>query len=193
LLYTVWPGRGGMRYVMPMMPLYLYFMYQGVLQITACGLARKLRIFGAALLLASLLAESGYFAHANLQNDRRMDGPYDSDSTEMFGFVKTHAAKNARLLFFKPRAMRLLTGRAAFASDRFEDLAKVDYVVIQKMFDRSNQIQLPAEAAVEWVFENESFVVYRVRGAGTPKNSFSVRGVRRTLNEGPVLITSFPA
>ena len=29
LLYTVWPGRGDMRDVIPMMPFYLYFIFQG--------------------------------------------------------------------------------------------------------------------------------------------------------------------
>ena len=152
-----------MRYIMPMMPFYLYFMYQGVAHMAACGLARsrKWGVICGVMLAASLLAESSYIAFVNLQNDRRITGPYDADSTEMFRFVTSHTARDARLMFFKPRAMRLLTGRVAFASNRPEDLAKADYLVIQKMFDCCNQISQPASEAMECVFENNGFVVYR--------------------------------
>jgi hypothetical protein len=164
LLYTAWPGRGGMRYVMPMMPFYLYFMFQGV-SFALLNRTAKLRTFGlvcGVLIAASFLVESAFVAHENLANERRIEGPFEAESVELFEFVRRHTARDARLMFFKPRAMRLLTGRRAFASNRVEDLARADYLIVQKTFDRCNQVESPPGEAVVHVFENRTFVMYRI-------------------------------
>jgi hypothetical protein len=173
LLYTAWPGRGGLRYVLPMLPFYLYFMFQGACVVLNhltkdCPSPRdvpglcKVAFSCCLLLTASLLAESAYFAYCNMQNDRAILGPYDADSIEMFAFVRQHTASDARLMFFKPRAMRLLAQRLAFASNRPADLAKADYLVIHKKFEICNQIRFPRSDAVEHVFENSTFVIFRI-------------------------------
>lgn len=173
-LFILWPEQQGVRFLFPLLPLLVYFAYQGM---TAASFALTSRFAraGSWLTRAFWLAIALSFAWTSLaaarDNLAQGRGPYgnvfDPLSLEMFEFVKSDTPPESVVAFYKPRALRLFTGRDTLLIDDCNALGKADYVVLRKSRGAVDQIA-PAEIAacnpsvrVTEAFENGKFIVYR--------------------------------
>jgi hypothetical protein len=85
---------------------------------------------------------------------------------ETYKFIKNNTPSDSVIVFFKPRAMRLMTDRNALALTECERIPEGDYVALSKKVGEN--LQIPPEQIDECnlplhkVFENRRFVVYEV-------------------------------
>ncbi len=175
LIHVLWPPVQGLRYVFPLLPVYLHFVLLGLrwgIQALQGATARVVRVLTLCLGILVLVQFAGFlFHHAkeNLSKGRLAgDGPYAPHSQEMFAFVRQEIEKEAVVVFFKPRVMRMLTDRQSIMVNRPEDLSRGDYLCIYMGEDAYDQLPkgtvavLLGEGMLERLYANPGFEVYRV-------------------------------
>jgi hypothetical protein len=168
-LYVIWPFFQGLRFLYPILPFFVYFVFRGAQAISGkiFGDRRKLaRLVEACLISVVLLLSldrSLGLALENLQNDRQQSGPYDAISQEMFAFIRTATQPEDIVAFEKPRVLRMMTGRTAYRAGSCDDLGDADYLLISKNeigpYALNECAQYPGLQAA---FENQGFVIYRI-------------------------------
>lgn len=101
------------------------------------------------------------------------NGPYSEATQDMVAFIKRTVPPGARVSFFKPRAMRLLTGYETIRIWQDDHLECADYYVISRHLEDLRRVDgmvgQPAEASFtshrrspfESIFENEQFAIYK--------------------------------
>lgn len=171
--FALWPGRQGLRYIFPLLPFYMYFLMTGLKDFQAKRKNSKFDLPKACFyfLIAFFLIQTSFFAYRNMSNGRHMaEGPFTPESAEMFRFINENAGREKVMVFFKPRAMTLLSGRNAFMTKDMSRLAdKGDYLVINKKIDY-DQVAIEGDEFREklssgfftQVFENSGFIIYRI-------------------------------
>jgi hypothetical protein len=155
-----------------MLPFFVYFAVQGIKAMLAkVGENQKSMVqkgaYAYLLLIAALFAyNAGWNAYGNLRANREINGPFDPLSMETYEFIKTQTPPESVIVFFKPRALRLMTGRDALALTECERVLEGDYVALSKKVGEN--LQIPPEQIdkcnlpLDKVFENRRFVVYEV-------------------------------
>ena len=163
-LLVAWPStRQGLRFIYPILPLYLYFVLRES-QFRAVGRfgSRPLQ-FGwvwAAISLAAALAQIGWQATIP-----RVDGPYQKDVVDLFALVRQQVGAADRVSFFKPRVLTLYTGRfAADVSDPGDPRAEPIHWFIYRR-SHPETIARAQRYDLEEVFRNATFVVLKRRSA----------------------------
>ena len=172
-LFVTWHQRQGLRFIMPVLPFYVLFMLMGVE--AACSASRRHARAWRALALLVLWCIVMSFALVsltnadNIQRDRHIDdGPFTADASEMFEFVRTQTPADSVIVFFKPRALKLLTGRQSFQSDRLQDLVPGMYVCLYLATGGYNQLQLDTaerlmtEGRLQAVSRSGRYALFRV-------------------------------
>jgi hypothetical protein len=170
-LYISWPETQGLRFLFPILPVMVLLAAQGWrflsdrLPADRRPPARRLGAGLVGVVVGLSLFASAQFAWANLQNDRSLNGPFDPVSAQMFEFVRDHTPPDSVMIFFKPRAMRLLTDRDAFATDACADFPGGDYVVLHEKQGSNGQVADPEtcpNVTLQVVFNNQRFTVYEL-------------------------------
>ena len=169
LLFMLWPETQGLRFIYPILPLFILIAAQGALWL-ADRLSQPLlgkAAFGFWLTLTAIsFGVSAWNGWINLKDDRYINGPFDPVSSEMFEFIREKTPPDSVIIFFKPRVMRLLTDRDSFLTDRCGDLTKGDYIVIHEKQGGNGQLTQQAleacGAPLESVFNNKRFTVYKI-------------------------------
>ena len=174
-LFIVWPDQQGIRFLFPLLPLLVYFAYRGM-EAASFALTERhprlglwfTRVFW--LVIAATFAWTSFgLARDNLAGGR---GPYgnvfDPISLEIFEFIKSDTPAESVIAFYKPRALRLFTGRDSLLVDACDALPMADYIVLRKSRGAVDQVS-PADVTtcnpsvqVTELFDNEKFVVYQV-------------------------------
>jgi len=174
-LFIVWPDQQGIRFLFPLLPLLVYFAYRGM-EAASFALTERhprlglwfTRVFW--LVIAATFAWTSFgLARDNLAGGR---GPYgnvfDPISLEMFEFIESDTPAESVIAFYKPRALRLFTGRDSLLVDACDALPMADYIVLRKSRGAVDQVS-PADVTtcnpsvqVTELFDNEKFVVYQV-------------------------------
>jgi hypothetical protein len=167
-----WPEWQGYRFLFPMLPFFVYFAMQGI-RVTLAKMDENQKsraqkgAYAYLLLIAALFAyNSGWIAYGNLRANREINGPFDPLSMETYEFIKTETPPESVIVFFKPRAMRLMTDRDALALTECERILEGDYLALSKKVGEN--LQIPPEQIDECnlrldkVFENRRFVVYQI-------------------------------
>ncbi len=171
VLFITWPERQGLRFIFPILPLILLIAAEEMYRRMEKRPSEKKPIdqwIGAGLagiLIILSLYVSAHVSWANLQNDRTINGPFDPVSAAMFEFVREQTPPDSVVIFFKPRAMRLLTDRDSFMTESCEDFSRVDYVVFHEKQGENGQVPDPeacTNAGLSVVFNNQRFTVYQV-------------------------------
>jgi 4-amino-4-deoxy-L-arabinose transferase-like glycosyltransferase len=175
---VAFPAHGGPRFLYAIWPLLVLFAFDGLTwgaerlrsahQLAAVPAAYS---FWFALIIVSVSAcvQAG---RANLSAGRIPPraawGAFSPTSEQMYAFVRSQTAADSVIIFFKPRAMRLMTGRDSIMMLRCSRLRRGDYVIIERTRGGVEQIS-PREIAScgpaldpNPVFENEEFTAYRV-------------------------------
>jgi hypothetical protein len=174
-------GFQGMRYLLPVFPLYLYYAVAGI-QFSAEFLDRRI----AAVLLATVLVCA---ADVYLSEYRKQDfsvvanGISTPDAVAMFDYIGKMTGPRDIIVFRKPRVMALLTNRDSSVYPpnynpplllRYLDVLGADYVVAGRfgMDDRTLKPvigEYPNRFAP--VFSSGDFTVYRYLAAKVPSGS----------------------
>jgi hypothetical protein len=172
LVIWTWPEWQGYRFIFPMLPFFIYFALQGIrVTLSKIGESQKNILkkgFYAYLLLIAIFFayNSGTNAYVNLRADREINGPFDPLSIETFDFIQNETSPDSVIVFFKPRAMRLMSDRNALALTECDRIPEGDYLVLSKKVGEN--LQIPPERIGECklhldkVFENRRFIVYKL-------------------------------
>jgi len=206
VLLLVWPYTQGLRYVVPLMPFYIHYLFIGIRWAVEAIGGRRRRVAGAPeavealggrgqraagvveaagawrrsiagaaavgvlVVIAALFARGSVSRAVDNMRARRAApvGPYMETAREMFDFVKAGTAGDASIIFFKPRAMRMFTGRPALVVDKPDEIDRGDYlcyyVMKQPFYELplADVIRLVDGGRLVPVFANADFRVYRV-------------------------------
>jgi hypothetical protein len=180
-LYVVYPPLAGIRFLFPIFPFYLSFTLTGLQALQGDAVAepsalrRALCILPVAFILVCFVVQSSSNARENLGRNRAtIEGPFTESSSAMFSFIRQETDPDNTLVFYKPRVMRMMTGRKAYLSYEAQGLGLADYLVVgfqkERQFSPETAEQLAEQGLAERVFENTDFRVYRLTGRNQ-KNS----------------------
>lgn len=173
-LYIVWPYQEGLRFVFPLIPIYVYFLILGLrwlgLAVSGIGEFYTLPLAGLALAFA---VSSAYLTYCNLSRERSVpQGPYTEHATEMFAFITHNTSLEDVIVFRKPRVMRLFTGRPSLMIDKVDDVGRGKVLVFDKSQNQKwHQLKAPekevlvSDKKIDLVFQNDEFEVYRLKRA----------------------------
>jgi hypothetical protein len=171
VVMVIWPEWQGIRFIFPLIPLLIYFAFQGMLAAVR-ALPGRFDLPGRGvtylfwLVLAGLfLFHSGTRAYTNLKDERRINGPFDPFTSDMYNFVRAETPSDSVFVFFKPRAFRLFTDRDAIMSLECDRLLLGDYVVLHRTWEYSQILPSQIEecnSPLVTVYENRRFIVYEV-------------------------------
>lgn len=167
-----WPEWQGYRFIFPLLPFFQFFAFRGIQFImtkfpkTVLQGMKTLVYTMLAFFCATFIFTSTDNALENLNTGRQINGPFDPVSKETYEFIKMETAPDDILIFFKPRAIRLMTERIALASTECERMYLGDYLVLSKKVGEN--LQIPPERIsecnlpLERVFQNRRFIVYEL-------------------------------
>jgi hypothetical protein len=174
-LFIVWPDQQGIRFLFPLLPLLIYFAYQGMTA-TAFALTSQFPRAGQWITRGFWLVIVAAFAWTSLglarDNLAQGRGPYgnvfDPISIEMFEFIQSETPADSVIAFYKPRALRLFTDRNSLLVDDCNALPLAKYVVLRKSRGGVDQIS-PGDVEtcypsvlVTRVFVNDKFLIYQI-------------------------------
>lgn len=166
-----WPEWQGIRFIFPLLPIFVYFAFQGMATVTAkLPNAYQLTSKGISsafwlVIIGIFLYTSGNLAYSNLKDNRKINGPFDSFSTDTYNFIRAKTSPDSVIVFYKPRAMRLFTDRDTLMSTECDRLTLGDYLVLSYKAENS---QIPPDEIGKCgldllkVFENQKFIVYEL-------------------------------
>lgn len=171
VLWT-WPEWQGYRFIFPLLPFFIYFAFWGFK--SALGklgekqeaLGQRITYACTLLIVAGFAFISGSNAYGNVRSGREINGPFDPYSIATYEFIKNETPPNSVIVFFKPRAMRLMTDRDALALTECDRMAEGDYLALSKKVGEN--LQIPPERidecnlSLERVFQNRRFIIYQV-------------------------------
>lgn len=173
LVHITWPYWQGPRFIFPLLPVFIYFSFQGM-KFLLGKLSGNFHNQGLWFLYSSWLVIACIFlfissrnAYDNLQNGRSINGPFDPYSREVYNYIKGKTPAESIVVFFKPRVMRLMTDRDAIMSMECDRIPKGDYLVLSRKVGRNQQI--PPEdidacnLPLYEVFKNTRFIIYQIR------------------------------
>ncbi len=195
----LWPYNAGARYLIPVIPFYFFYVVVGLRTIED-----KLGRFGSALTvcaasLAFIIYGARYYAAMRIPEPPGIDSP---NAQSLFAFFRNTTRRDAVVIFKKPRALALYTGRRAaiYATSlrcdpwQFIDQIHATHVALirRSRQDSSYLAQLRQERpnSVRQVFANDEFTVYRLpssptRGPSPRSPATKANGCRTTASPVP--------
>jgi hypothetical protein len=175
LLLILWPERQGLRFLFPVLPFYLSLTLTGLETVVKgrSPLSWSSVVFLAPVFIVVVffIISAGRIAYENMAHGREpVDGPFTPTAVAMFQFVAQNTAVESTVIFFKPRAMALLTGRHALMINEPAELDRGDYICLfhGDGDDIAGQVsaedfqQFAETRTVQLVFENAEFTLYKV-------------------------------
>ena len=172
ILLVIWPIWQGPRFIFPLLPIFIYFAFQGMKSFIK-KFSDKYHQIGQKILYVFWLSIACIFlfnaainAYANLRNNRSINGPFDPYSVEVYDFIKQKTPANSLIIFFKPRAMRLMTDHDAIAITECEGIPLGDYLILSRKVGEN--LQIPPEdidscnLPLDEVYRNRRFIIYEI-------------------------------
>jgi hypothetical protein len=151
--YIVWPFRQGIRYVFPILPFLVYFLVVGVLAVTPKNVV--FRSAGYAVLTLYLLGG----VRSALQFSRvPTDAVTTPEMQSIYSYITGNIPEDQIIVFYKPRALRLFTGRNAIRvrDDRLT-LSGASYFL-----DGNKTARFARDGRFSVIFRTDGFVLYRI-------------------------------
>lgn len=173
LVHITYPYWQGPRYIFPLLPIFIYFAFQGM-KFAVEKLSEKYRTTGQRVFYGFWIAIIGYFlftsgsaAYVNVQSGRQINGPFDPVSFEVYDFVERKTPPDSVLIFYKARAMRLMTDHPTIMINECDGMLKGDYLILSKKVGENNQVP-PEEIdacnlPLDKVFDNRRFIIYEIQ------------------------------
>lgn len=177
-MYIVFPERQGIRYLFPIIPIYILYIVLGGKSLLEMTKTKHNPAFIFILFLAvfSIAAQFGLvnrqYAILNMSTNRiERHGPYYPQTMDVFEYVRDSTESDSIIVFFKPRAMNYLSNRNSFIMNSCEGLGCGDYLVwLTGERVQSNPRQMSfeelqgciAEKRVNLVFSNDEGSVFEI-------------------------------
>lgn len=173
-LSVIWPERQGLRYLFPVLPFYISFALSGLEMLLGGPTpverrVRRLVCYIPVFLVIFYFGKAASLgAYYNLHENREVAiGPFTATSQSMFSFVKEHTEENSTVIFFKPRVMRLMTGRKSVMISNMEQISRGDYLCLYLRNDADDYQVSPAairglleQGSARLVYMNSEFSVF---------------------------------
>ena len=172
IVHVTYPYWQGARYVFPVLPIFIYFTFQGI-KTAIAKLPEKYHLIGErvhlgfwGLLAVILLFNASVYAIVNLKNNRSINGPFDRYSMEVYEYINEKTPAESVIVFFKPRVMVLMTGHNAIMSMDCAHILHGDYLVLSRKVGENQQI--PPEdidncnLPLKEVLRNRRFIVDKI-------------------------------
>ena len=173
IVHVTYPYWQGPRYIFPLLPVFIYFTFQGMKSVTrripeTYERTSQRILYGFWGLLAGIfLFTSGTHAYVNLQSNRQINGPFDPYSREVYNYIKEKTSPDSVVVFFKPRVMVMMTGHPTIMSTECERMLKGDYLVLSRKVEENQQIAPDdigdCNLPLNEVLKNNRFVVYEIQ------------------------------
>jgi 4-amino-4-deoxy-L-arabinose transferase-like glycosyltransferase len=172
IVHITYPYWQGPRYIFPLLPIFIYFAFQGMKFLIA-KLPEENQWMGQRMFHAFWLLMIGYFlvvsgnrAINNLQNGRAINGPFDPFSVEVYDWIERKTPPDSVLIFYKARVMRLMTDHPSIMINECDGMLKGDYLIVSKKVERNNQVPLDeidsCNLLLDKELENRRFVIYKI-------------------------------
>jgi hypothetical protein len=174
LLLTAFPFDGGGRYYLPLLAPFFLLLALGAYEFAtrlamhgprgAAIVASPLSRYAPAAVCILLLSLQLRGAQPDV-HDAGVDAPLGTAAGELASWIDRHVPPEARVGFFRPRGLRLLTGRLALGISDPRNLDRVDwYVWTRESRDDLRQVSLESllapEAGFVRVHDQGPFVVF---------------------------------
>jgi len=172
LMLVIWPEWQGPRFIFPLFPIFIYFTYQGM-KTALTKLPEQYHqpsqsvFYGFWILIGGIfLVTSSTSAYVNLRNNRSINGPFDPYSIQVYDYVKEKTPPDSVIVFFKPRAMRLMTDHDTIMSTECDRMSQGDIIVLSRQVGENQQIA-PEEIGscnvpLNEVLRNRRFIIYEI-------------------------------
>ncbi len=176
-LLVIWPCAAYQkRFLVTVLPAFLLWVGAGAAALTRWCPVISTRLASGAVGVAVLLSYAA--AYTRLEAGPPREGVTDPAARELFDFVRASTPEQSVLLFQKPRALALYTGRRASAHHVPKSDAELwlylrsivaTHLVVGQPFPSSKSILegfvSRNRERLELVFQNDKFSVYRLRRA----------------------------
>ncbi len=169
------PASQGVRYIIPIFPFFLYFLFIGLSKTTLSLLMSNKQkylkinavyLFSAALLIISFVQiQHNTYRNIIFNKTEVMQGPYTADSIEFFDYIKKNIDINAVIDFRKPRAMSLYTDRRSIITLSLEQLlnSPADYTTYIKDIPWWYKYDVEyLKNNFNCIFENKTFILCKM-------------------------------
>ncbi|WP_281793874.1 hypothetical protein [Desulforhabdus amnigena] len=176
LLYIFWPERQGLRFLFPVLPFCVSFALIGMeafqdVQDGSTKIKQFLRKKVSFLLIFFVISSFGIrsirYAYLNIIHNREISiGPFTATSEKMFSFINENTKPESTVIFFKPRVMRMMTGRKSIIRDTAKGLSSGDYLCLKN--EAGDQVSpkvimyLSEHGAAQLIYENSEFKIYQL-------------------------------
>ena len=180
LIIGLWPTNQGIRHLMPIIPLFLFYCFyflQEIAEVRPRGALRGLTMLIFPLILLGIsLTYFNYYTSDSFGPIK--EGPFKKESQELFSYIKQNTQPDDVFIFNKPSAMALFTLRDTSIHretaidqenwDYFNEIS-ADYLVQRSgaiIKYHSNSLDgfvSRNQANLENVFSNADFVVFKIK------------------------------
>ncbi len=182
-LYVVWPSQQGLRFLFPVLPVYILFAALGIKELAAFVARSRARILEYAALWAVLFlcvvmgSSAASLAVQNMERGRAdTQGAYARGALAAYQYVQDNTEADAVVAFRRPRVFFLSTHRLSFSPNaEIERLKDADYLlIVSGMPDSSRQvtdlytpeqIQEKFGFTLEQMHQDANFTLYRIEKA----------------------------
>lgn len=191
-LLLVVPFIQGNRYLLPIVPFLLFYIFLGLEVFIKASTSRHLRFAPGVLTMFIALSYLGFYSGTS-----RSDLPHgvkDAAAVELYDHVMESTPEDCLIVFKKPRILSLFTGRRSmvyFTGHNVEQLwenietSNASYLIMntqEHSIDSRHFVSLIEQYRhrLELVFENNAFKLYRVLEAAAPENAEDLRSAYST-------------
>lgn len=168
-LVLITPFYQGLRYLMPLIPFFFFFLVKGIFHLSTLISAKfNLHVGYVCLALLSCFSLAG-LVNLNTYKSTNpiIEGPYTREAIDMFNFLKQHTDTNDLIGHWKPRAMLLYSQRNAVIPHTIDECVskKADYYV---HYSEALTDQMPLDSLTahpDWflkIYENKKFKVFKI-------------------------------
>jgi len=168
----LWPNPGGARYLIPIVPLYVYYSLEGTEILKRWLQIRRTEAILVPLLVLIFVSYGAEFAHSDFGPFK--EGIGKKETIELFSFIKSNTSPKDVFIFRKPRALALFTGRSASVYPesqigtevcRYSQTIGATYLIKAPAIDDPNfdEFLIKELPAKQLVFANSDFRVFHIR------------------------------
>lgn len=162
------------RYLLPLIPAYMFYAFSGLGSIDALGRRRWERPAFGLLMLMIVVSYVGNYAHTDFGQMR--EGVAKKESAELFQYLRDNTGGDDVLVFRNPRVVALFTDRRAGTYDpaarddtelwRFPEEIGADYLIVSSFIPDDKRCLQPFVARHQdrfrEVYSNQDFSVYSI-------------------------------
>ena len=176
LLFIIYPySAGGFRFILPVFPFLLYYMVTGLKQIDM-GIRANRKILITAGGLFVLLQYQHVISKIIALQSVTVQGPQEATSIEAFNYIKLNIPENSIILFKKPKALALYSGRKTASTVYYQTPVDVKNMLHglgaeYLLLNHDNDPDLGDEPMkkyidefrneIEMIWQNDKFFLYR--------------------------------